>query len=426
MSKYQFETETVHKNYCKDDTNAILLPLHLSTAYHFDDADHGADLFDLKVAGNIYSRLTNPTVDAFASAVNSLEGGVGALAFASGSAAIAFAIMAICKAGDHIIASKSLYGGTAALFAQTLPRLGITTTFIDQNADINSISALIRSNTKLIFGETIGNPLNEVLDFEKFSSIAKKHIIPFMVDNTYASPYLLRPLEHGADIVVHSATKYIGGHGNAMGGVVVDGGTFDFTNEKYPEFHTPSIAYHGLVYTDTFKEAAYIYKLRTEQLRDFGASLSPFNAYLLNTGLETLHLRMDRNSTNALELANWLEGHTSIEWVSYPLLKSNPHYERALKYFPRGAGGMLSFGLKGDLEQSKKFLNALELIIRASNLGDVRTIASHPASTTHRQLSSEALAAASITPSLIRLSVGIEAIVDLKSDIEQALNKSII
>lgn len=424
MAKLQFETTAVYQNFRGDDTNSIVRGIHPSTAFIFNDADHGADLFDLKVAGNIYTRLTNPSNDALGQLVSDLEGGVGGLSFSSGSAAITLAILNIVKTGDHILASRNLYGGTISLFNNTFKPLGIDVTYIDNDLSYEEIKKLVQPNTKLLFGETIGNPLVNVLDYEKYSKLAKEVHIPFLVDNTFTPAYLFKPLEHGANIVIHSATKYLGGHGNALGGIVVDGGNFDWTkDDKYPDFTTPNEAYHGIVYSDVFKEAAYIYKLRTQGLRDIGATISPFNAFIISQGIQTLHLRLDRASSNALELAKYLEKHPKIEWVSYPLLESSKDYARAKEYFPKGASGILCFGIKGGLEAGKTFINNVSLAIHAVNVGDVRTIVTHPASTTHRQLSEDELIASGITSSLIRISVGIESIEDLINDIEEALAK---
>ena len=423
--KLKFESIAVHQNYRGDETNSIVRPIHPTSAYFFNDADHGADLFDLKVEGNIYSRLTNPTNDAFANAVNDLEGGVGALAVSSGQAAATLAILTLAKGGDHVVASQSIYGGTNSVLVNTLKPLGIETTFVDQNLSYEELEKAIQPNTKLILAETIGNPLVNVLDFEKFSKLAKNNEIPLVIDNTFATSYLFKPLDHGANIVIYSATKYLGGHGNAIGGVIVDGGNFNWVgNDKFKQFWTPNDAYHGLIYTDVFEKAAFIYTVRTQGLRDIGAASSPFNSYLLATGLQTLPLRLDRSSSNALQLANYLENHSLIEWVSYPLLESHPDYQRATNYFTKGASGIFCFGIKGGLEAGKTFINSLELIIHASNVGDVRTIVTHPASTTHRQMTSEELLSVGIADNLIRVSTGIENIEDLIADIEQALNKT--
>lgn len=424
--KLQFATEAIHQNYRGDETNSIVRPIHPTSAYFFDDADHGANLFDLKDAGNIYSRLTNPTNDALGETISRLEGGVGGLSVATGAAAVTLVILALASQGDHVVASRSIYGGTISLLANTLAPLGIETTFINQDADYETLAASIQANTKLIIAETIGNPLVSVLDYEKFSKLAKEHHVPLVIDNTFCTPYLFKPLEHGANIVVYSATKYLGGHGNALGGVIVDGGNFDWTKDnKYPSLTTPDSSYHGLIYTEAFKEAAFIYKVRTQGLRDIGPASSPFSSYLIATGLQTLHLRLDAHSKNALALAKHLESHPQVEWVLYPGLESHPDYDRAKRYFDKGASGIFCFGIKGGLEAGKKFINGVELGIHASNVGDVRTIVTHPASTTHRQLSEEELINAGISSSLIRISVGIEAIEDIIADFDQALEKTL-
>ncbi len=423
MTEIKKETLCIHGGYERDNTRAITLPIYQSTAFAFDNADQGGNLFDLKEAGNIYSRLTNPTWDTLGAKINQLEGGVGALVTSSGQAATTFAILNICQAGDHIIAANNLYGGSYTLFDNTLKKLGIETTFIDPLSDAATISAAIKENTKAIYAETIGNPRTSVLDFEKFSAIAKEHAVPLIIDNTFASPYLFNPLKHGANIVTHSATKFLCGHGNAVVGVIVDGGNFDWNSGRFPEFSKPDESYHGLVYTEAFGSAAYILKARVQLIRDIGATASPFNAFLVNNGIETLHLRMRAHSENALALAEFLEQNDNIDWVSYPFLPSHPDYERAKDYFNGGGGAMLSFGIKGDLQASKNFIDALSLVIHAANLGDVRTIVSHPASTTHRQLSEEQLSATGITENLIRVSVGIESIDDIIADFKQALSK---
>lgn len=422
MTKFKPETLCIHGGYQRDDTKAITLPIYQSTAFAFDSADHGAGLFDLKQAGNIYSRLTNPTWDTLGEKINALEGGVGALTLSSGQAASSFAVLNICNAGDHILAAQNLYGGTVTLF-QDLNRLGIATTFIDTDASFDEISKHIQPNTKCIFTETIGNPLGAILDFDKFVKLSKQHKIPLIVDNTFASPYLFKPLDYGANIVIHSATKYLGGHGNALAGVIVDGGNFEWYPEKYPEFSIPDDAYHGLSYNESFGKAAYIVKIRAQLLRNIGATLSPFNAFLIHTGIETLHVRMKAHSENSLQLAHFLQDHPKVDWVSHPLLKTHQDYERARLYFPKGSGGLFAFGVKGNLDQTKTFIDSLSWVIHASNLGDVRTIVSHPASTTHRQMSDQDRKKAGIGDNLIRISTGIEHIDDIISDIDQALNK---
>ncbi len=424
MSQQKFETIAVHQGFRGDETNSIVRPIHPSIAWRFDSADHGADLFDLKAAGNIYTRLTNPTNDAYANTINELEGGVGALATASGASAITLTILSLAEAGDHIVVSNAIYGGTSSLLKNTLAPLGIESTFVDQSASIEEIQKAFKPNTKAIIAETIGNPLSNVLDFEKFSKLAQDNQTPLVIDNTFATPYLFKPLEHGANIVVYSATKYLGGHGNVLGGVIVDGGNFDWTKtDKFPKLTKPNSSYHGTVFTDTFGPAAFIYAVRTLGLRDIGASLAPQSAYQLAQGLQTLSLRLERHSENALKLAKYLENHPQVDWVYYPLLESHPNYELAKKYFDKGASGILAFGIKGGLEAGKQLINNVELAIHAVNVGDVRTIITHPASTTHRQLSEEELIKSNIAPNLIRISVGIENIDDIIADFEQAFSK---
>lgn len=419
------ETIVVHQGFRGDETNSIVRPIHPSTAYIFDSADHGADLFDLKVAGNIYQRLTNPTNDAFANTINELEGGAGALAVSSGSSAITLAILGLAEAGDHIVLSNAIYGGTSSLAKNTLSALGIESTFVDQAASIEELQKAFRPNTKAIIAETIGNPLSNILDFEKFSKLSEDNHAPLIIDNTFATPYLFKPLEHGANIVVYSATKYLGGHGNVLGGVIVDGGNFDWgKTDKFEKLTKPNDSYHGLVFTETFGPAAFVYSVRTLGLRDIGSALSPFNSFLLSTGLQTLALRLDAHSRNALKLAKYLENHPQVEGVYYPGLASHPNADLASKYLTKGASGILSFKIKGGLEAGKKFINSIELAIHASNVGDVRTIITHPGSTTHRQLSEEELLKANIPANLIRVSVGIENIDDILADFEQALEKA--
>lgn len=415
------ETLAVHQNYRGDDTNSIVRPIHATSAYFFDDADHGANLFDLAVAGNIYTRITNPTNDALGALVSDLEGGVGGLAVASGAAAVTTVILSLCRSGDHILASKSLYGGTLSLLANTFSQYGVTTTFVDQNLSEEALNQAVLPNTKLIFAEVIGNPLANVLDVDKFSRVAKTNRIPLVIDSTFTPPNLFKAIEHGADIIVHSATKYLGGHGNTLGGIIVDAGTFDWASGKFEQFTKPDPSYHGLVYHEVFGNQAFIFKARTQALRDTGVAISPFNAFLISTGIQTLAVRLAHISKQTLKLAQWLEQHPQIEWVSYPLLKSHPDYALAKRYFSQGAGGILAFGIKGDLNRCKRFINKTKIAIQAVNVGDVRTIVTHPASTTHRQSSAEELKEAGISENLIRLSVGLENLDDIKADLDQAL-----
>ena len=398
-----------------------VLPIYQSTTYKYNDPDEVAALFDLEADGHMYSRISNPTVAAYEEKVAQLEGGVGALAVSAGQTATTLAILNICKSGEHIVAASTLYGGTFTLLSATLKKFGIEVSFVDPDADEEEILKAFRDNTKAIFGETIGNPGLNVLDFEKFSKIAKKKQVPFIVDNTIATPYLCNPLKLGANIVTHSATKYIDGHASSIGGIIVDGGNFNWNNGKYPELTEPDPTYHGIVYTEKFGNAAYIVKARVQLLRDLGVCTSAFNAYLFNLGLETLHLRMERHSENALKLAKYLEKNKKVSWVSYPLLESHPTYESAKKYLPNGASGILTFGVKGGVEAGKQFIRNLKLAALVVHLGDARTSVIHPASTTHRQLTEEEQIAAGVAPDLIRVSVGIEDIEDIIKDFEQAL-----
>ena len=398
-----------------------VLPIFQSVTYKYDDPDHLAGLFNLEAEGHLYSRISNPTVAALEEKFAELQGGVGAVATSSGQAAVLYAILNICKAKDHIISSASLYGGTVNLFTVNLKKMGIEVTFVDPEASKEEILSLARENTKAIYGETIGNPGLNILDFDKFAEVSKELKIPFIVDNTVGTPYLCNPFEHGVNVVIHSTTKYADGHAQSIGGIVVDGGNFDWTNEKFNEFTEPDPSYHGIKYVETFGKAAYITKLRVTLGRDLGACQSPFNAYLTNLGLETLHLRMERHSQNALELAKWLEKHPKIKWVNYPYLESSPEYNRAKKYLKGGGSGLLTFGIDGDIEVAKKFTKALKLVALVVTLGDVRSCLLHPATTTHSQLSEEEQIASGVTPDLMRISIGIEDIKDIISDFEQAL-----
>lgn len=421
VKKYGLGTIAVQGSYSADETGSRTIPIHQTASYDLRDADRAANLFGLKEFGNIYTRLNNPTNTSFEEKLNLLEGGVGALSTASGQAAISLAILNICQAGDHILAASTLYGGTYTLFAYTFNKLGIDVTFVDPEAPLEALKEKVQDNTKVVYAETIGNPGLNVLDFEKFSALSKFAGAPFIVDNTFATPYLLRPFEHGVDIVVYSATKYIGGHGNSIGGAIIDSGHFKWTGDKYPGLVEPDPSYHGLKYTETFGALAYIIKARVQLIRDIGATLSPFNSFLLHTGLETLHLRVQRHSDNALELAKYLQAHEEVEWVSYPGLEDHPSYERAQKYLPKGASGVLTFGVKGGREAGKAFINNVELATLVPNIGDTRTLVIHPASTTHSQLSEKEQEASGVRPDLIRVSVGIEDIEDIKADFDQAL-----
>lgn len=420
----RFDTLAVHAGQQPDPTTGSrAVPLYLTTAYNFRDADHAADLFSLKESGNIYTRIMNPTTDVFEQRMTALEGGVGALAFASGHAAIVAAIVNIAQAGDEIVSSSTLYGGTYNLFAHTLPRLGISVKFVDPSKPEN-FAAAITPKTKALYAEIIGNPKIDVLDLESVAAVAHNHGLPLMIDSTFATPYLCRPLDFGADIVIHSATKFIGGHGTTMGGVVIDGGKFDWGNGKFPLLSEPDPSYHDIRYTEALGNLAYIIRLRVQVLRDTGACLSPFNSFMFLQGLETLHLRMERHSQNALAVAKFLESHELVSWVSYPGLESHSNYRLAKKYLPRGAGAIMTFGIKGGLEAGRKFINALRLFSLLANVGDAKSLVIHPASTTHSQLSTEQLASAGVSDDMVRLSVGIEDAADLIDDLAQALAAS--
>ena len=411
----------IHGGYFPSSGQPRVLPIYQSATYKFDDPDILEDLFNLKSEGHLYSRISNPTVAALEEKFSSLEGGVGAVATASGQAAVLYSILNICKAGDHIISVSSLYGGTINLFTVHLKNFGIETTFVSPDASEAEILSVARENTKVIYGETIGNPGLNVLDFDKFSSVAKKIKVPFIVDNTVATPYHCNPFEHGANIVVHSTTKYSEGHAQTIGGIVVDGGNFDWTNGKFNDLVLPDESYHGVKYVDKFGKSAYIVKLRATLLRDLGACMSPFNAYLTNLGLETLHLRMERHSKNALEIAQWLKAQEKISWVNYPLLEGVESYDLAKKYLKKGASGLLTFGINGGVNEAKKFIKNLNLIALAVTLGDSRSCILHPATTTHGQLTEEELIASGVTTDMLRLSVGIEESNDLIEDIKKAL-----
>lgn len=423
--KLQPETLAIHAGQQLDPTTlSRAVPIYQTTSYGFRDTDHAANLFALKEFGNIYTRIMNPTSDVFEQRVAALEGGVGALAVASGQAAITYSILNIAGSGDEIVSSSSLYGGTYNLFSTTLPKLGIKVHFVDQSNPENFRKA-INEKTKAIFAETIGNPRGDVLDIEAVAAIAHENGIPLIVDNTFPSPYLLRPIEHGADVVIHSATKFIGGHGTSIGGIVVDSGKFDWAaSGKFPGLTEPDPSYHGVVYTAAVGPLAYIIKMRVQLLRDIGASLSPFNAFLLLQGLETLHLRMERHSENALKVAKYLESHSAVEWVSYPGLESHSSYKLAQKYLPKGQGAILTFGIKGGVEAGRKLINSVKLFSHLANVGDSKSLIIHPASTTHQQLTEAEQLSAGVTPGLIRLSIGTEAIDDILYDLEQAIQAS--
>lgn len=418
---YAIETKCVQGTYAPKQGEARVLPIVQSTTFKYYDSDTVADLFDLKQEGFFYSRLDNPTVAALEGKMALLEGGVAALAVSSGQTASMFAILNLCRAGDHVISSSKVYGGTTNLLGVSLKKLGIDVTFVDPDGAYEDILAAATDKTKVLFGETLGNPNMNVLDFEKFARAAKALDVPFVVDNTLATPFLCRPLEHGANIVTHSATKYIDGHATNLGGVIVDGGNYNWNNGKFPEFVEPDESYHGVVYTESFGAAAFTAKARLQLLRDYGCVLSPFNGFMLHQGLETLHLRMERHSENALKLAEYLEKHPKVAWVNYPLLPGNRYYELAKKYTPKGASGILSVGLKGGSKAGKEIVKYLELTSLVVHLGDARTSILHPASTTHRQLTEEQQIAAGVMPEMVRISVGIESIDDIIADFEKAL-----
>ncbi len=420
-TNWSFETRQIHAGQTPDSqTNSRALPIYQTTAYTFRDTKHAADLFALAEPGNIYTRIMNPTQGAVEERVASLEGGVAALLLASGQAAETYAILNLAEAGDHIVSSPNLYGGTYNLFHYTLPRYGIEVTFVDDPDNLDSWKKAIRPNTKAFYGESIANPSNAILDIENIAKIAHDNGIPLIVDNTVATPFLLRPIEFGADIVVHSATKYMGGHGTTVAGVIVDSGKFDWKKNaaKFPQYNTPDPSYGGLVYAEALGELAYILRARIVLLRDFGAAVSPFNAFLIAQGLETLSLRMERHIQNAKAVATWLEKRSEVEKVNYASLDSNAYNKLAKKYTPAGSGAVLSFEIKGGIEAGKKFVEALELHSHVANIGDVRSLVIHPASTTHSQLSPQEQLAGGVTPGLIRLAVGIENINDILADIE--------
>jgi len=423
--KLSLETLSVHGGQQIDPTTlSRAVPIYQTTSYGFRDTDHAANLFSLQEFGNIYTRIMNPTTDVFEKRVAELEGAPAALAVASGQAAITYSILNIAGAGDEIVSATSLYGGTYNLFSTTLPKLGITVKFVDPSNPEN-FRAAINERTKAVFAETIGNPKGDIIDLEAVANIAHENGIPFIVDNTFPSPYLCRPIEHGADIVVHSATKFIGGHGTSIGGVIVDGGKFDWkASGRFAGLTEPDPSYHGVVYTDAVGPIAYIIKARVQLLRDMGAALSPFNSFLLLQGLETLHLRMERHSSNALKVAQFLEAHEAVEWVNYPGLPSHPSYDLAQKYLPNGQGAILTFGIKGGIEAGKKIINAVQLFSHLANVGDSKSLIIHPASTTHQQLSPEEQAAAGVGAGMIRLSIGTEGINDILADLSQALEAS--
>lgn len=421
--EWQIETKLIQAGYEPKNGEPRVLPIYQSTTYKYDSTEHVAKLFDLAVPGHMYSRISNPTVEALETKIATLEGGVGALCTSSGQAASMVSVMNLCESGDHFIALSTIYGGTYNLFAITLKKMGIEVSFVAPDATDEEVAALVRPETKAFFGETIANPALVVLDIERWSALAHRYDVPLIVDNTFATPYLCRPLEHGADIVIHSTTKYMDGHATSVGGVIVDGGKFDYTKGKFQNFTEPDPSYHGLAYAEAFKEQAYITKARVQFIRDMGNYLSPQNAFLTHLGLETLHLRMERHSSNALEVASYLEKHEKVESVSYPLLENNSQYEKAKKYLPLGASGVISFNIRGTKEDAVTFMDSLKLANIVVHVADARTAVLHPASSTHRQMSDEELVICGISPTLIRLSVGIENVKDIIADLEQAFQK---
>ncbi len=419
----KLETLAVHAGYSPEPTTkAVAVPIYQTTSYAFDDTQHGADLFDLKVPGNIYTRIMNPTQDVLEQRVAALEGGIAGLALASGQAAITYSILTIAEAGDNIVSASTLYGGTYNLFAHTFPQFGIETRFADYR-DPDGFGRLIDARTKAVYVESIGNPLGNITDFEKIAAIAHRRGVPLIVDNTVPTPYLLRPFEHGADIVVHSLTKYLGGHGNSIGGIIVDSGKFPWAEhkQKFRRLNEPDVSYHGVVYTEALGAAAYIGRARVVPLRNTGAAISPFNAFLILQGIETLALRMERIVDNTLAVAKYLEGHSKVSWVNYAGLPGHRDHALAKKYLGGRPSGILTFGVQGGSAAGARFQDALQLFTRLVNIGDAKSLACHPASTTHRQLGPEELAQAGVSDDMVRLSIGIEHIDDLRADLEQAL-----
>ncbi|MDC6361370.1 MULTISPECIES: O-acetylhomoserine aminocarboxypropyltransferase/cysteine synthase family protein [Flavobacteriaceae] len=420
MSDQKFATNALHAGHDTTQTAGTrAVPIYQSTSYVFNNTDHAANLFSLAELGFIYTRLNNPTNQILQDRLAAVEGGVGAVVFASGTSAISTGLLTLLKAGDHIVASSSLYGGTYNLLNVTLPRLGITTTFVDAS-DPSNFAAAVQDNTRAFFVESLGNPKLDVLDLKGISKEAKAAQVPFIVDNTVATPGLLNPIEHGANLVIHSLTKYIGGQGNSLGGAIIDAGTFDWANGKFPEFTEPSAGYHGLVYHEALGAAAFTFKLILEGLRDFGGALSPFNAFQILQGLETLPVRIKQHSENALALAEWLESRDEVAWVNYPGLKSSQYNDLAKEYLPKGQSGIVTFGVKGGFEAAKQLTDATQIFSLLANIGDTKSLIIHPASTTHQQLNEEQQESAGVTQDLIRLSVGLEDIEDLKADLEQA------
>ncbi|APG26724.1 O-acetylhomoserine aminocarboxypropyltransferase [Syntrophotalea acetylenivorans] len=423
-SPYRLGTNTLHAGHEPDGTtNSRAVPIYQTSSYTFDSSEHAARLFALEEPGNIYTRIMNPTTEVLEKRLAALDGGVGALAVASGTSAILLTVLNLARAGDNIVSASYLYGGTYNLFNHTLARMGISVKFVD-SSDPAQVAAAIDEKTKAVYTETIGNPKNNVDDLQSIAKVAHDHNLPFVVDNTVATPCLFRPIEHGADIVVYSLTKFIGGHGTSIGGAVVDSGNFDWASGRFPEFTSPDPSYHGLIYHEALGKEAFIAKMRVTLLRDLGPCLSPFNAFLLLQGLETLHVRMPRHCENALSLARFLENHPDVAWVNYPGLPSHPDYQRAQKLLPAGQGAILGFGIKGGKEAGSRFIDEVKLASHLANIGDAKTLVIHPASTTHQQLSEEQQIASGVSPDFIRVSVGIEDIEDILEDFDQALKAS--
>ncbi|HIJ70890.1 MAG TPA: O-acetylhomoserine aminocarboxypropyltransferase/cysteine synthase [Planctomycetes bacterium] len=423
-ANYHIETLALHAGQSVDsDTRSRAVPIYQTSSYMFKDTEHAANLFSLREFGNIYTRLMNPTTDVLEKRLAAMEGGVGGLAFSSGMAAITASVLNICKAGQHFVSSSSLYGGTYTLFSQTFPKFDIEVTFVDPSEPQNFAGA-IKDNTRFLYIESIGNPKNDILEYDKISEIAHENGIPVICDNTVASPILFRPIEHGIDIVVHSCTKIIGGHGNSIGGAIVDSGNFDWTNGRYPELTEPDPSYHGVRYFESFGESAYIIKARVQFLRDMGGCMSPFNAFLFLQGLETIHLRVPRHCENALALGEYLQEHNAVEWVNYPGLKSHRDYKQAMRYMPAGQGAILGFGIKGGAGAGAKFINSVKLASHLANVLDSKTLVIHPATTTHQQLSVQEQLRTGVTPEYVRVSVGTEHIDDIIEDFEAALEAS--
>ena len=423
MSTPKFSTQALHAGHnVKETLGTRAVPIYQTTSYVFEDADDAAGKFNLTKPGYIYTRLNNPTNQILEERLAAIEGGIGAVVTSSGTSAIATTLLTLLKSGDHIVASSSLYGGTYNLLHVTLPRFGITTTFVDPD-DVTNFENAIQENTRVIFGESLGNPKLDVLDIEGIATISKKHHIPFIVDNTVATPYLLNPIAYGANIVIHSLTKYITGNGTSLGGAIIDGGNFDWSSGKFPEFTEPSPGYHGLIYHEALGNAAFIAKIRIEGLRDLGAALSPFNAFQTIQGLETLDIRIQKHSSNALLLAKWLQNQEEVAWVNYPGLTDHKDYEKGQKYLSKGQNGLLTFGLKGGFDAAKTVVNNSKLFSLLANIGDTKSLIIHPASTTHQQLSETEQIATGVTPDLIRVSVGLEDISDLQNDLKVAFSK---